>query len=332
MKDNKNIERGVCSKAACHCDEFLNPVSGFHCEYCYCPAGQHAATNAVPQPQRLPQPQPQPMTLPPPLQYLQPQPQLQAQYAQSSYSLPHQHYLPKSPMSPSPMSMPSYGAPLCGQEEEMEKKQSSTTTTAQRINLPALVRMEQYVAHEMRGPTDTSNWVIKHRVMAGAYPGSRDHTHPKYVKSLIKQCNITTFVCLQQPHELRRFKSYDAIAKAINEHTQCVNFPIVDGNIASDSEVLSFVVDDLSCRLERGEVLYIHCYGGHGRTGTVVALLLSYLYNLTANEALKLTQLYHTCRRHKGHNSSPEMQAQIDQVRRLAPVLQKRSINNMNEK
>lgn len=220
--------------------------------------------------------------------------------------------------------------------EELKKQEeyvsavgvTTGTPKAQRINLPAIVRLEQFVAHEMRGPTDTSNWVIKHRVMAGAYPGSTDHTHPRFVESLIKQCNITTFVCLQRPNELRRFNPYDAVAKAVNEQTQFVSFPIPDGNIVSDSDVSSFVAGDLSSRIERGEVLYIHCWGGHGRTGTVVALLLCYLYGLTADEALKLTQLYHTCRRHKGYNSSPETLPQIDQVRRLAPMLQKRSMSD----
>jgi len=52
-------------------------------------------------------------------------------------------------------------------KEEIEKSMSgldvSTTNTpkAVRMNLPAIIKLEQFVAHEMRGPTDTSNWVIK---------------------------------------------------------------------------------------------------------------------------------------------------------------------------
>lgn len=44
-------------------------------------------------------------------------------------------------------------------------------------------------------------------------------------------------------------------------------------------------------RVLRGERLYIHCWGGHGRTGTLVAVMLGRLYGLPYTTALRYTQV-----------------------------------------
>ena len=67
--------------------------------------------------------------------------------------------------------------------------------------------------------------------------------------------------------------------------------------------------------------MYVHCWGGHGRTGTVVALLLAFLYNLGADRALHLTELFHSQRVNR-RSRSPQTRAQFDQVRRLVKQLQ----------
>lgn len=36
--------------------------------------------------------------------------------------------------------------------------------------------------------------------------------------------------------------------------------------------------------------MYIHCWGGHGRTGTLVALVLGMLYEIPCSQALRYTQ------------------------------------------
>jgi hypothetical protein len=45
-----------------------------------------------------------------------------------------------------------------------------------------------------------------------------------------------------------------------------------------------------------GEVVYIHCYGGHGRTGIFASVLLGRIYGIDAEKALQLCKLYHDCR------------------------------------
>jgi protein-tyrosine phosphatase len=74
-------------------------------------------------------------------------------------------------------------------------------------------------------------------------------------------------------------------------------------------------VADLAARvLKNGECLFIHCWGGKGRTGLVAACLLGLLYeSLGAEEALDRVQAYAETR--TTSIVSPETDPQRDQVR-----------------
>ena len=65
--------------------------------------------------------------------------------------------------------------------------------------------------------------------------------------------------------------------------------PIVDLGLPEE-EQLRDLLEELTIRLERGEKLYIHCWGGRGRAGTVGSTLLAKLYGIGPEEALERTQ------------------------------------------
>jgi len=64
-------------------------------------------------------------------------------------------------------------------------------------------------------------------------------------------------------------------------------------------------------------VLYVHCWGGHGRTGIVVCLLLAVLYGLAVTEAFKRVQACHDSRIEPQGVKSPSTVVQRSQVKRL---------------
>ncbi len=47
---------------------------------------------------------------------------------------------------------------------------------------------------------------------------------------------------------------------------------------------------DLRARIGAGECVYLHCWGGRGRAGTVGACALADLYGLSADDALARVQ------------------------------------------
>jgi hypothetical protein len=48
-----------------------------------------------------------------------------------------------------------------------------------------------------KGPTDWSNWVIKGRLLAGAFPASPDDADTEATLTRLLELGVNTFVCLQ---------------------------------------------------------------------------------------------------------------------------------------
>ena len=82
-------------------------------------------------------------------------------------------------------------------------------------------------------------------------------------------------------------------------------------------------VDELAARVLQGEVLYLHCFAGRGRTGLVAACLLGKLYpGIGAEEALQRVGAYYRLRASYDVSASraqdgmsPETEPQRQQVR-----------------
>mmetsp|Transcript_7093 Transcript_7093/g.8180 ORF Transcript_7093/g.8180 Transcript_7093/m.8180 type:complete len:397 (-) Transcript_7093:465-1655(-) len=210
------------------------------------------------------------------------------------------------------------------------------------VPLPPLTKAElkKPASHyEMRGPTDWSNWVIKGRVMAGGYPCCLDDAeNDKLLRMLLCRYGIDTFVCLQSEvnlnvppevwragkaprpyiHDARNIIA-DLIKRKKTRPDRKVDFlhlPIPDGGITTDA-AMAALSEDVIARVLKGERMYIHCWGGHGRTGTLVGIMLGRLYNLGAVAAIRLTQQYHDSRVNPQQMRSPATAMQRTQVKRI---------------
>jgi hypothetical protein len=95
-----------------------------------------------------------------------------------------------------------------------------------------------------------------------------------------------------------------------------LHLPIPDGGTAPDA-ALSALASDVAARVRSGQVVYAHCWGGHGRTGSLVAVVLARLYGLPAEAALRATQACHDARVFPQGTRSPQTQAQRLQVARV---------------
>lgn len=99
-----------------------------------------------------------------------------------------------------------------------------------------------------------------------------------------------------------------------------LHLPIIDGNVTTDS-AMNRLAEDCMERILRGERLYIHCWGGHGRTGTLVAVLLGRLYGLPYTNALRYTQAFHDSRVYPQGVRSPQTPVQRAQVRSVSVLV-----------
>ena len=92
---------------------------------------------------------------------------------------------------------------------------------------------------------------------------------------LLVDCGIRTFVDLTTPEDgLERYEPIiSAAATARQVDLRRVSFPIPDVSVVDD-EAYDTVTAAIDEALERGGV-YVHCWGGVGRTATVVGCVLA---------------------------------------------------------
>lgn len=132
-------------------------------------------------------------------------------------------------------------------------------------------------------PAPRSYWVVPTWFLAGAYPSNPD-VGPKRSErvALLWQAGIRTYVNLVEESERpwgKPFTRYaddlDEIAArdAPQERASCIRFAIRDAGIPSASGMRS-VLDTIDLSLAAGRPLYLHCFGGMGRTATTVGCWL----------------------------------------------------------
>ena len=113
---------------------------------------------------------------------------------------------------------------------------------------------------------------------------------------------VTAFVSLLAD-EAAGFVGYEKLALSVCEAADpprpaplFLSLAIRDGHVTGDAEVLE-LCQRLVGLLREGHVLYVHCWGGHGRTGTVIAIVIGLVYGLPGQEALDACSERHEQRR-----------------------------------
>lgn len=129
-------------------------------------------------------------------------------------------------------------------------------------------------------PAIRSYWVVPGSLLAGAYPSNPD-VGPKQVERVnaLWKAGIRTFVNLVEESERPWGKPFTLYAEHLDaiagdeKRVHCIRFAIPDAGIPSISGMRS-VLDSIDLSLEAGRPVYVHCFGGMGRTATTVGCWL----------------------------------------------------------
>ena len=94
--------------------------------------------------------------------------------------------------------------------------------------------------------------------------------------------------------------NYEKKIKPYTTKYNYIKFPIKDRDIPRNYKMFSrfiIILGEIIKNLVNNQKIYIHFKGGHGRSGIVIAVLLSYIYNIKPEEAIRKTTIYHNKRK-----------------------------------
>jgi ADP-ribosyl-[dinitrogen reductase] hydrolase len=134
-------------------------------------------------------------------------------------------------------------------------------------------------------PLPNSYWATPD-VLACEYPGDRNPTKALVKLELLLDAGITDFYDLTEAHELvpyERLLQQAAISRGQNVRYQ--RFPILDAGLP-DVETLEALLAALANTVAAGCKAAVHCWGGIGRTGTVIGCYLVRHHKLSGSNAL----------------------------------------------
>lgn len=145
----------------------------------------------------------------------------------------------------------------------------------------------------MNKPFARSYWVQEELFLAGYTPASEDHSVMQNRLQGLLRVGISCFINLMEPneldHEKKPFDDYVPMLKklAAEQGIQLDyhNIPIVDRNIPSE-QTMRGILDTIDKSMALGKPVYVHCWGGKGRTGTVVACWLSEKRQMSGLDAI----------------------------------------------
>ncbi len=167
-------------------------------------------------------------------------------------------------------------------------------------------------------PLAESYWVEPDHLLAGEYPGQYDEELTRKRIDALLEAGFNMYIDLTMPNELVPYSNILLEEARIYEITAThQRFPIGDFGLPNPEQMNS-ILDTLDEGLQAGRKIYLHCWGGVGRTGTTVGCYLV-RQGKTGEEALEqLSKWWRDVPKSSHHPRSPETMEQMDFIRRWA--------------
>ena len=160
-------------------------------------------------------------------------------------------------------------------------------------------------------PIPESYWVTPGRFLAGQYPGGFERDKVRLRMDKFLEAGLDTFLDLTNPNELPPYESIlNEQARLYEKNVRHLRFSITDFGLPSRNGMTA-TLDALDAAIHEGRNIYLHCWAGVGRTGTVVGCYLV-RHGLSGQQALaQLAEWWKTDPRRDRFKRSPETDEQV---------------------
>ncbi len=169
---------------------------------------------------------------------------------------------------------------------------------------------------------ELNHWLVPGtRVQAGEYPGGKDLVTARAKLEALLAMGTDTIIDLTEPSE--GLRDYEALMRSLpgGRFVDRLRAPIPDLGITDDARI-HFVLDVIEAALDAHRRVYLHCWGGIGRTGMIAACLMV-RRGMSPEEALRtVAESWKSVPKAKlakhATRTSPETAEQMEVVRKWA--------------
>lgn len=174
-------------------------------------------------------------------------------------------------------------------------------------------------------PFSRSYWVKAGSLLAGYYPGSTDPAEQADKLRRLLDCGVSVIINLVERDEITfangEVSDYTAplmdLAQAAERDICVFRFPVQDMSVP-DPDTMVEILDIIDAEIAEGELVYVHCLGGLGRTGTVIGCWLARHAYATGEEVLATIESLRLDDANR-FSASPQTWEQCEYVKRWLP-------------
>jgi len=124
---------------------------------------------------------------------------------------------------------------------------------------------------EINVPFANTYWVVPHQFLAGEHPVEVSDNATVARLTALLDAGVRTFVNLTEERE--KLENYSQLVRTLAADQEIdievLQIPIPDRNIPT-AETLRSILDAIDASIAKGNPVFVHCFAGIGRTGTIV--------------------------------------------------------------
>ena len=118
-------------------------------------------------------------------------------------------------------------------------------------------------------PIEHCYWVVPGKLLAGEYPRSLNEESSREKLRRLTDAGVSAFIDLTEADG--HLESYEYL---LDEQSH-ERFAIGDMSVPASAELTKTALDAIDAHLAAGRAVYVHCWGGVGRTGTIIGCWLA---------------------------------------------------------